>query len=270
MSWVATAIAGSSIIGSVGGALLGRQKAPQQAAPPKIDVAQAAADAANANAQNFSKNAALSTKTNDFNQAEAIRLLDKAIPGFSAMQAKMMQGANQDMDASMSGGLNPAMTANLNRLAAEKGVSRGTSGNFNQFSAMRDFGVNMMDWQNANRARALSTMSSVFGQSARVSPMSPMSMFVSPSQTLEANRFNEEGRYNAQQGQFNAQSAASNYNAQLTGAAFSKVASTLGAYGASFAGGTSTAALPQSISKVGTPGTQTYQQSITPSWLPKG
>lgn len=211
------AIVASSLISAFGG----KQKAPPQAAAPKIDIGQSAREATTANLQGFADNARLSRMTNDFNQAEATRLLDKAIPGFSSLQARLTGMVNEDLNSQNK--LPAEIEANIARLAAEKGISRGTSGGFNDFSLVRDFGFNMVDWKNAQRARALNTLSSVFGMAPRVNPMTPMSMFVQPNAALGAQQFNEQSRYNAEQGAYNAQTAASNYNRQLKAQAFSNI-----------------------------------------------
>src|SRR5690606_30748303 len=100
-------------------------------------------------------------------------------------------------------------------------------GNFNGFSLVKDFGFNLMDWQNATRTRALHTLSTVFGMAPRVNPMSPMSMFVDPNQAIAAQGQNAQNQYHANQSNLNAQAAAGNYNRDLLGGAFAGAATGL-------------------------------------------
>jgi len=215
MAWAAIGTGAASIIGGVASGLIGRQRAPASAAPPKISIADAAAQSTNANSQNFKANAALSKRQNDFNANESKRLLDKAIPGFSGLQAKLLQQVNEDVNSD--GRLPTDVSNNLSRIAAEKGISRGTSGGFNDFSLVRDFGFNMVDWKNAQRARSLQTLSSVYGMAPRVNPMTPMSSFVNPGQALGAQQYNETNRYDVEQSNNNAKMAAVNAQRSVWG-----------------------------------------------------
>lgn len=214
--------AGIIAAGSIAGAIFGKQKAAPVVQPKEIDIKKAASDSINANLQNFSSGARLSRMQNDFAQSEAIRLLDRAIPGFSGLQSKLLASINEDLNSQ--NGLPTEVSDNLSRLAAEKGISRGTSGNFNQFSLVRDFGFNLIDWENAQRARALNTLSAVYGMAPRVNPMTPMATFVDPNTAVQAQGANNASAQAAAQGGANAQMAASNYNRSLWSGAIQTVA----------------------------------------------
>lgn len=212
---------GLVVAGNVASALLGKQKAPKVAEYQPVDIGQAAGDALAANAGNFKASADLATRTNNFNQGEAARLLEKAIPGFSAAQKRLMDQFNSDLDSQYS--LPAEMEAQIARFAAEKGVSRGTSGGFNGLSLVRDYGFNLIDWQNAKRAQALNTLSTVFGMAPRVNPMSPMAMFVDPNTAISVQTQNNQMKYNATQAAYNAEAAASNANRTAIAGAVSNV-----------------------------------------------
>jgi hypothetical protein len=205
--------AGIIAAGSIAGAIFGKQKAPAAVQPKEIDIGKAAGDSINANLQNFGSASRLSRMQNDFAQTEATRLLDRAIPGFSGLQSRLMASINEDLNSQDS--LPTEVSDNLARLAAEKGISRGTSGNFNQFSLVRDFGFSLVDWKNAQRARALNTLSTVYGMAPRVNPMTPMATFVDPNTAIQAQGANNANAQATQQGAANAQAAASNYNRSL-------------------------------------------------------
>ena len=115
------------------------------------------------------------------------------------------------------------------RVAAEKGVTRGTSGNFNAFNLVKDFGFNLIDWRNAQRARALNTLSTVYGMAPRVNIMSPMSSMVDPGTALGVAARNNETQFNVDQAGLNSQAAASNYNRSLLGGVLQSTGTLLGA-----------------------------------------
>lgn len=202
-----------AVVGGVGGLLAGGAKAPQQATYTPVDPATVQRNAIAGNLANMGDAQKLAGQTNSFNQSEANRLLEQAMPGFSQLQKRMLQSVNEDLNSQNT--LPQDVKDQISRFAAEKGVSRGTSGNFNGFNLVKDFGFNLVDWRNAQRARALNTMSTVFGMTPRVNPMSPMAMMVDPNTAIGVQGQNNQMAFNAQQAGYNAQTAASNYNSML-------------------------------------------------------
>lgn len=205
--------AGGQILGSV----LGRQKAPKQADYTPVDPAAVQRQTIAGNMANMGDAQKLAGQTNSFNQSEANRLLEQAMPGFSGIQKRLLQSVDEDLNSQST--LPQDVKDQISRFAAEKGVSRGTSGNFNGFNLVKDFGFNLVDWRNAQRARALNTMSTVFGMTPRVNPMSPMSMMVDPNTAIGVQGQNNAMAYNTQQAGYNAQAAASNYNRMMVASA---------------------------------------------------
>lgn len=206
--------AGGQILGSI----LGKQKAPQQASYTPVDPAAVQKQTIAGNLQNMAGAQDLASQTNSFNQNEANRLLESAMPGFGATQKRLMTQINEDLNSQNT--LPADVQQQIARYAAEKGVTRGTSGNFNGFNLVKDFGFNLMDWKNASRTRALNTLSTVFGMTPRVNPMSPMAMMVDPNAAMSVQTQNNQMAYNVQQAGYNAQAAASNYNNMMMAGAF--------------------------------------------------
>lgn len=205
--------AGGQILGSV----LGKQKAPQQASYTPVDPAAVQKQTIAGNLQNMAGAQDLASQTNSFNQNEANRLLESAMPGFGATQKRLMTQINEDLNSQNT--LPADVQQQIARYAAEKGVTRGTGGNFNGFNLVKDFGFNLMDWKNASRTRALNTLSTVFGMTPRVNPMSPMAMMVDPAAAMNVQTQNNQMAYNVQQAGYNAQAAASNYNRMMVAGA---------------------------------------------------
>lgn len=211
-----------AVVGGIAGYFGGKSKAAPQAQFTPIDPTAEQAKAIAGNGQNFDAAAALSRRTNDFNQSESARLLEKAIPGFSALQQRLVSSANGDLNSQTS--LPSDVQSKVEQYAAEKGITRGTSGNFNGFSLVKDFGFNLIDWQNAQRARALNTLSTVFGMAPRVNPMSPMAMMVDPNTAIQVAASNNGQQFNSNQAALNSQTAAGNYNRSLLGGSIAGVA----------------------------------------------
>jgi hypothetical protein len=201
--------AGGQILGSV----LGKQKAPKQADYKPVDPAAVQKQTIAGNLQNFGAASQIASQTNQFNQQQATDLLEKAMPGYKATQQKLMAQVNEDLASQNT--LPKDVQDQISRFAAEKGVTRGTSGNFNGFNLVKDFGFNLLDWKNASRARAMNTLSTVYGMTPRVNPMSPMAMMVDPNTAIGVQGQNNAMAYNTAQAGLNAQAAASNYNRMM-------------------------------------------------------
>jgi len=211
MSWVAV---GTTVV-SAAGAYLSRPDAPETAQLESVDLGKASQEAFALNTANAPQAKALAADTNTFNQNEANRLLEIAVPGFSKLAASLTGSAQSDIDNQYN--LPPEIEANLRRKAAEGGITRGTSGGFESFNLLRDFGFNMVDYANSKRVSALNTLSTLTGISPKVNPMSPMSMFFTPQGVADFRAREAETQQGIQQGAYNAETAVSNYNNALMG-----------------------------------------------------
>jgi hypothetical protein len=243
MSWVAAGSAIGSVVGTVGSAILGKQKAP--AYVPPASIGQIATDTTNANLQNFNANSKLAAETNQFDMNQAISLMNQAIPGFSQIQKNLISVANQDF----SGQLPSNVLGQIQQQAAEQGVSSGASGGFTNNNLFRSLGISQLNWDQASQSMGLNALQSVFGSAPRISAMSPMSMFVTPQQAQNQSNY----QTSALQSWQNAQTAAANYNAQLMGKAFGSLANFAGTAASSlFGGGLPNNAGSSGISQQGT------------------
>ena len=215
------------VVGGIGGLLAGGQKAAPVAEFKPVDVQAEQQKALAGNLANFGQATTLSSKANSFNQSESTRLLEKALPGIGAIQQRLLAQVNADLNGGNN--LPPELQQQIARQAAEKGVTRGTAGNFQAFSALKDFGFNLVDWQNASRARAMNTLSTVYGMAPRVNIMSPMSSMVDPNTAIGAAGQNNQGQQNTTQAGYNAQTAASNYKRDQISGLFQSVGTLAGA-----------------------------------------
>jgi hypothetical protein len=101
---------------------------------------------------------------------------------------------------------------NLTRIAAERGISTGVRGQAGDFSLLRDFGVNMLDYGDRRVSQAHSLLSTVASLAPRVNPMSPLSFYVTPQQQMAVTTDNNRTKQGIDQGHENAKTAAANWN----------------------------------------------------------
>lgn len=224
------AIAGA-VISTVGGAVSTNQakkhagKVAQYDNPNLTDVQKQALDA---NLSNQSSIESLISRGNKFQADQALALQNQTMPGFSDLSKSLTSRAQTLADNPYS--VPKEVQDNIARIAAEKGISAGTRGQFNDFSLLRDFGVNELNYgANAiNQAQSLTGLLATIAP--KVNPMSPLSFYVTPSQALSNTTNNAAQNQAIAQGGINAQNAASAAgNADLWGS-LGKIA---GLYGSS-------------------------------------
>lgn len=213
-------------VGAVVGGLLGAFANKKKAAPtapftptPLIDAQAEQRNAINGNLAIEGDLESLLARSNRFQQGQASDLLEQAVPGYGKLSASIAKRGQEAADHPYD--LPPEVQDNLNRLAAERGVKVGTMGQTQKFSALRDLGVNMLDFGNQNFQKSIQALSTVTGLAPRVSPLSPLSFMLTPTQQLGIahtnagiTQANNAGGQGTAQGGFNAQTAAQNWNSQ--------------------------------------------------------
>lgn len=204
--------AGTSILGG----LLGKQKAPKVAPYQDMDWGKAFKDSFGSFDQALSNKGKVSA-VNSADQSEVLALMEQALPGFSSLRDRFMADVVTGLDEADSGRLPAGVEANLKRLAAERGVTRGTKGQFNDFDVLRDFGINSMEYAQMRRASALQTLSQITGLTPRINPVGIQSFLVTPQQAASVQQQDNANRFSAQQANNNAQAAAKNANASMWG-----------------------------------------------------
>lgn len=201
---------GGVAITVIGGAISNNQakkKAGNVAQYENVNLQQEQQDAIAGNLASQGSIEELLTRSNTFQQGQALSLAEQAMPGYGALSQSLTQRAQSMAD-------NPydvpvEVTKNLERLAAERGISAGTRGQFNDFSLLRDFGVNSLQYGQANIQGAQSITSLLSSIAPKVNPMSPLAFYVTPQQNAgNTTANNRENQAIAQSG-INAQNAAS-------------------------------------------------------------
>ncbi len=190
---------GTAAVAAIGGVVKSNndKKAAQAAANAapysNVNFQQQQADALAGNAANQGSIQDLLTRANTFQQGQASSLAEQAMPGYGALSQSLTQRAQTMADHPYD--VPQEVTKNLERLAAERGISAGTRGQFNDFSLLRDFGVNELQYGQTNIQGAQSITGLLAGIAPKVNPMSPLSFYVTPQQnaanTTENNTNNQ-------------------------------------------------------------------------------
>lgn len=218
-----------SAAGSIGGALLGKGKAPQ-AAPP-VNLGEEQKKAITNNISNQDDIESLIARANTFNQDQNISLMEKAMPGYGALSKKFTKQADELLTDPYS--LPKDVEQNIARLAAERGISAGTKGEFNDFSLLRDFGINSLQYGASRIGQAQSITGMLASLAPKVNPLSPMSFYVTPQMSADV----AAGNRGNQQAANNAAAAAGNYNrANTWGAIAQGIGTVAGAWAGSQGG----------------------------------
>lgn len=209
-----------TVIGGLLGAFANQKKAPPIAPftpTPTINPQQQQQSAISGNQSVLPSIDDLLSQSNKFQQGQASSLMESAVPGYGALSASITGSATQKAQNPYA--LPPEVQQNLQRIAAERGVSVGSQGQTQSFSALRDLGVNMLDYGNANFSQALQGLQTVTGVAPKVSPMSPLSFLLTPSQQIgvagtdaSITQANNQGAQSTAQGGYNVNAAATNFN----------------------------------------------------------
>lgn len=122
----------------------------------------------------------LLSRADRYTQGQARSLMEMAMPGFGKLQERFMTLAGDNLKNPYA--LPPGVSENLTRIAAERGINTGVHGQAQDYSLLRDFGVNMLQYGDSRVNQAQSLLTTIGNLSPRVSPMSPLSFYVTPMQ----------------------------------------------------------------------------------------
>lgn len=207
----AVVAAGATAYGAMSQASAAKKAAALSAANrvAPVDLQEEQTKAIEGNIANQAKIESLVSSTNAFNQSQATSMMEQAIPGFTALQGKLMATTNDLLTNPYD--LPKDVQTNLERLAAERGVSAGTRGTFNEFSLLRDLGVNSLQYGQSriNQAGGLAGIISSIAPKANV--MSPLSFYNTPQQYAANQQLTNANNQAVAQGAINASLAATNY-----------------------------------------------------------
>ena len=207
-------VAGGAI-GGIAGALFGKGKSRPNMVAPKfidvetvdvkkqtgIDLGQVSKENIQANLENLPLAQQLVAQADAFAQEQYLGLTEKAMPGFGAYQKKLTQAGMERLDSMYE--LPEDQKQYLARQAAERGVSRGTRGQFNEFDLMRDFGISSMQYGSQRLQEAQSIFQQLNATMPRVNPTSPLNFLTSGQQAQQQAQFDASYEFSATQFDFN-------------------------------------------------------------------
>ena len=202
-----TAISGG--IGLLSG-LFNKQKAPKKVDYTPVDLAAEQRKAIEGNLGAEASIEQLLSQANRYTQGQASSLMEQVMPGYAKLSEKFLAQAGSNLDNPYA--VPQGVTDNLTRIAAERGVSTGVRGQAGEFSLLRDLGVNMLDYGDRKVNQAQSLLATIAGLAPRVSPMSPLSFYVTPQQQAAVTGNNNTMKQGIDQGGNNANTAAANWN----------------------------------------------------------
>jgi hypothetical protein len=221
MSMVAIGV-GVAAVG-IGGAVMankaGKQSSPGMA--PLINAQDEQNTAIQGNLAAMPSAEQLSSETNQFNQSQAVSMMNQAMPGYSSLASTLTNQAQQL--AANPYALPPGLQQKLQQQAAQMGVSTGRTGQAGQFSLMQDLGINELQAGQTQLGEAQGLTGLLASIAPKVNPMSPMSMMITPSQQIAV----AQGNQGMQQGQLNAQTAAANANASANASMWGNISSSI-------------------------------------------
>ncbi len=190
--WKIYAAIGAAAANHIGTQMTARnQRAPAYAGD--LDVSEIQSQNLTANLNNSPFYELLARTQNFTSQAENLKMLEQAIPGYTAWAQQQAQSA-QNMASGM---MTPEEAKNLQRKSYEANYASGARGQFGQFSAARDFG--RAQFQNISYSQSIMQQ---LQQLAKVN-LSGVGQFYTSTQdaisTAMANKQAEQAYMNAQQ-----------------------------------------------------------------------
>jgi hypothetical protein len=205
--WFTWGYIGAAAITTVGG-YLSRPKAAAAANITPTNLQDEQTKSIQGNLASQSGIEALLGRANSFQQDQATSLQEKAMPGYTDLAKSLTNRAQTLADHPYD--VPPEVTKNLERLAAERGISAGTRGQFSDFSLLRDFGVNELQYGQSNLSQAQGITGLLATIAPKVNPMSPLSFYTTPGQQAQVTQTNNGEAQAIAQGRNNATTAAGN------------------------------------------------------------
>lgn len=176
-------------IGAVGGGILGGmfggggQKAPKYVPLQRVDLGQAQKDSTQDNLENMGQLQTLLAQTNQFQQDQAIGLMEKAMPGFGELQGMFSEQIRKDLTNPYE--LPDDLTNFLKKQGAEGALGTGTSGQFNTNSLLKNFGLQAMGLANQRIGRAQSLFGTLASTAPNINPASPLNFMTTAGQQAD-------------------------------------------------------------------------------------
>ncbi len=205
--WFTWYAIGAAAIGAIG-SYASKPKAAGAVQYTPVDVQAEQRKAIAGNLANQGSIESLIGRANAFQADQATSLAERTMPGYTDLTKSLTNRAQTLTDHPYD--VPKDVQDNIQRLAAERGISAGTRGQFNDFSLLRDFGVNELQYGQSNLNQAQSITGLLATIAPKVNPMSPLSFYVTPGQAIASQTNNNENQQVINQSASNANAAAGN------------------------------------------------------------
>lgn len=187
--------------------------APEMAAMPgEVDTSAVYSESISSFLQNFPQLLAMTTTANEAAVTSQLNAMEAAIPGLGSTIKGLVSQIATDQKSMASGTLPQETQDFLTQKAAEMGVSRGTSGGFNSFSLLKDFGTSTIDYQNQLSSRINSTLGTLQSFIPTSNFVSPTAFMMSPTNIAQQKQTYNNNITSLSQSYLNAVNNANNYN----------------------------------------------------------
>lgn len=222
-----------SLFGIAGNLLKKKVKAPEFI---PVDVQKEQAKAISGNQANLPAAQDLASNVNQFNQAQLLDALKKAIPNLEQINTQ----AGQNISDQLAGRLPADVVGMIQRSTAAQNQAAGVSGSgFGRNLTSRDLGLNSLQLMQQGFQNANAWLSNV--RANQVAPQFDVSsMFVTPAQQIQVTAANNEGQMKSQF--LKSQLDAAQSPRSIFGSGIAQFGGSLGALGA--AGGVPSASSP--------------------------
>ena len=229
MSWGAIAGAAISVVGGAVASNKAKKNAAKTATYDPVNFQDEQVNALGGNLSAQSAIEALLSRADQFSADQQLSLEDKTMPGYANLRKQLTDTSTSLLDNPYE--LPKDVEQNLSRIAAERGISAGTRGQFNDFSLLRDFGINSLQYGASRIGQAQGIAGLLAQVSPKVNPMSPLSFYVTPQQNAGNATNNNQTQQAIAQGTINAQNLASQQSNASLWANLTNLAGTgIGAY----------------------------------------
>lgn len=177
-------------IGGIIGAALSAGDKPKVPDFTPVDLNKAQSDSAASNISNFDQISALAGKTNRFNTDQIKSMLDSVAPDWQGLVSKQRGLINSELSGQIPQDVQDAIF----RGSAGRSLASGTAGSqFGRNLTARDLGLTSLDLTN----RGFNHAEQWLAQAKSLTPpqFNVASMFVTPSQFADTQKYNNEGKF---------------------------------------------------------------------------
>jgi hypothetical protein len=207
-------------LASIGGAILGKKKAPEAIALEPVDFAETSQEALDVSLGNLDEIEQLVTASSEITDEQTIASLERLIPGYRELQNKLVGFATDK--ATNPYELPSEIVDQLARVSAERGFVSGVDvrSGVGSFDLLRNLGITSLEFGRQNIQDATSIFGQVRQATPIYSPLNPASLFTTPGEVTAVRQRENDINQQILQSAENTRVAIGNENRQAVADAF--------------------------------------------------